>query len=138
MKLKKSKENREFSIKDILGDGVNIKETRKSRIKKERNFFTNLVTALVEIDARTEMLIKLGVDLITYEDPYHNIIEGLIFKHYGPVKGEIIMWWLGEKRTPGDKNITLQGNDGLYYPMNTAIQLYNAVDKIGDEIEEDA
>ena len=119
--MKKSKENREFSIKDILGEGVNIKESRKSILKKDRDFFTNLVTALVEIDSRTELLIQLGVDLITYEDPYHSIIEGLIFKHYGPVKGEIIMWWLSEKRLPEDKNITLQGTDGSDYPMNTPI-----------------
>lgn len=136
MKLKKLKENREFSIKDILGEGVSIKETRKSVIKKDRDFFTNLVTALVEIDSRTETLIKLGVDLITYEDPYHTIIEGLIFKHYGPIKGEIIMWWLSEKRLPERKNMTLLGNDGVDYPINTPIQLYQSLKKVDKLIKE--
>lgn len=136
MKLKKLKENREFSIKDILGEGVSIKETRKSVIKKDRDFFTNLVTSLVEIDSRTEILIKLGVDLITYEDPYHTIIEGLIFKHYGPIKGEIIMWWLSEKRLPERKNMTLLGNDGVDYPINTPIQLYQSLKKVDKLIKE--
>ena len=136
MKLKKLKENREFSIKDILGEGVSIKETRKSVIKKDRDFFTNLVTALVEIDSRTEILIELGVDLITYEDPYHTIIEGLIFKHYGPIKGEIIMWWLSEKRLPERKNMTLLGNDGVDYPINTPIQLYQSLKKVDKLIKE--
>jgi len=136
LKLKKLKENREFSIKDILGEGVSIKETRKSVIKKDRDFFTNLVTALVEIDSRTEILIKLGVDLITYEDPYHTIIEGLIFKHYGPIKGEIIMWWLSEKRLPERKNMTLLGNDGVDYPINTPIQLYQSLKKVDKLIKE--
>ncbi len=134
--MKKLKENREFSIKDILGEGVSIKETRKSVIKKDRDFFTNLVTALVEIDSRTEILIKLGVDLITYEDPYHTIIEGLIFKHYGPIKGEIIMWWLSEKRLPERKNMTLLGNDGVDYPINTPIQLYQSLKKVDKLIKE--
>lgn len=134
--MKKLKENREFSIKDILGEGVSIKETRKSVIKKDRDFFTNLVTALVEIDSRTETLIKLGVDLITYEDPYHTIIEGLIFKHYGPIKGEIIMWWLSEKRLPERKNMTLLGNDGVDYPINTPIQLYQSLKKVDKLIKE--
>ena len=105
-------------------------------IKKDRNFFTNLVSSLVEIDARTELLITLGVDLISYEDPYHNIIEGMIFKHYGQVKGEIIMWWLAEKRNPTDKNIVLQGVDGEDYPMNTSIQLYNALDRVDKILKE--
>lgn len=130
MKLKKLKENRKFSIKDVLGEGVNIKETKKSVFKKDRDFFTNLVTALIEMDSRSELLIKLGVDLILYEDPYHTIIEGFIFKHYGEIKGEIIMWWLGEKRSPKGKNMTLQGEDGLDYPINTAIQLYQALNKV--------
>lgn len=134
--MKKLKENREFSIKDILGEGVSIKETRKSVIKKDRDFFTNLVTSLVEIDSRTEILIKLGVDLITYEDPYHTIIEGLIFKHYGPIKGEIIMWWLSEKRLPERKNMTLLGNDGVDYPINTPIQLYQSLKKVDKLIKE--
>ena len=134
--MKKLKENREFSIKDILGEGVSIKETRKSVIKKDRDFFTNLVTALVEIDSRTEILIELGVDLITYEDPYHTIIEGLIFKHYGPIKGEIIMWWLSEKRLPERKNMTLLGNDGVDYPINTPIQLYQSLKKVDKLIKE--
>ncbi len=136
MKLKNLKENRKFSIKDILGEGVSIKETRKSVIKKDRDFFTNLVTALVEIDSRTETLIELGVDLITYEDPYHTIIEGLIFKHYGPIKGEIIMWWLSEKRLPERKNMTLLGNDGVDYPINTPIQLYQSLKKVDKLIKE--
>jgi len=136
LKLKKLKENREFSIKDILGEGVSIKETRKSVIKKDRDFFTNLVTSLVEIDSRTEILIKLGIDLITYEDPYHTIIEGLIFKHYGPIKGEIIMWWLSEKRLPERKNMTLLGNDGVDYPINTPIQLYQSLKKVDKLIKE--
>jgi len=134
--LKKSKENREFNLKDSLGKGFNIKETTKSINRKDREFFTNLVTSLVEIDARTEVLIIAGVDLITYEDPYHNIIEGLIFKHYGPVKSEIIMWWLAEKRLPGGKNMTLQGTDGEEYSLNTAIQLYQALNKVGKLIKE--
>tara|TARA_Y100000389_G_scaffold71686_1_gene68390 strand:+ start:271 stop:687 length:417 start_codon:yes stop_codon:yes gene_type:complete len=134
--LKNLKENRKFSIKDILGEGVSIKETRKSVIKKDRDFFTNLVTALVEIDSRTETLIELGVDLITYEDPYHTIIEGLIFKHYGPIKGEIIMWWLSEKRLPERKNMTLLGNDGVDYPINTPIQLYQSLKKVDKLIKE--
>lgn len=136
--MKKSKEHREFNIKEVLGDGVNIKETKKSKIKKDRNFFTNLVSSLVEIDGRTELLIKLGVDLIAYEDPYHNIIEGMIFKHYGQIKGEIIMWWLTEKRNPTDKNIVLQGVEGIDYPMNTAIQLYNALERVEKIMERDA
>lgn len=130
MKLKKSKENREFSIKDVLGSGVNIKETNKSKIKKDKDFFVNLVTSLIGIDSRTGILIGMGVDLVLYEDPYHNIIEGLIFKHYGSTKGEIIMWWLGEKRSFGGKNITLQGIDGNQYTINTAIQLYQALNKV--------
>ena len=89
--MRKSKEKKEFNLKEILGEGVNIKESRKSKIKKDREFFVYLVNTLVEIDSRTDHLITLGVDLINYEDPYHNIIEGLVFKHYGDVEGEVIM-----------------------------------------------
>ena len=128
--MRKSKEKKEYNLSEILGDGVNIKESKKSILKKDRQFFVSLVETLLEIDARTEHLIELGLDLINYEDPYHNIIEGLIFKHYGNIGGEVIIWWLGEKRLPEDKNIVLQGRDGIDHPVNTPIQLYNILQKI--------
>ena len=130
MKLRKSRENRDFNIKEILGDGVSIKESKKSLARKDREFFVNLVSALIEIDNRTEMLLELGVDLILYEDPYHNIMESFIFKHYGPVKAEIVMWWLSEKMKKGNKSITLQGVGGNDYPINTPKQLYDALKKV--------
>ena len=134
--MRKSKEKKEFNLKEILGEGVNIKESRKSKIKKDREFFVYLVNTLVEIDSRTDHLITLGVDLINYEDPYHNIIEGLVFKHYGDVEGEVIMWWLSEKRLPGGKDMTLQSPDGIDHTVNTPIQLYNILKKISKLIKD--
>jgi len=135
--LRKSRDKKEFNLKDVLGEGVSIKESKKSIIKKDREFFIYLVETLVELDNRTDQLIKLGIDLITYEDPYHNIIEGLVFKHYGNIGGEVIMWWLSEKRLPEGKNMTLQGYDGVDYPVNTPIQLYTILKKI-DKLMKDA
>ena len=38
----KSKEKKEFNLKEILGEGVNIKESRKSKIKKQYNIEINI------------------------------------------------------------------------------------------------
>ena len=101
--MRKSRVKKEFNIKEVLGEGVKIKESRKSILKKDREFFITLVTSLMDIDDRTDHLAKMGIDVMVYEDPYHNIIEGFIFKHYGDVEGEIILWWLSEKRLPKKK-----------------------------------
>ena len=128
--MRKSKEKKEFNLKEILGEGVKIKESRKSILKKDRQFFIDLVTSLADLDDRTDHLVKMGIDLMTYEDPYHNIIEGFIFKHYGNVEGEIVMWWLSEKRLPKEKDMVIQDHNGIDHPVNTPIQLYNMIKRV--------
>ena len=51
--MRKSRGKKEFNIKEVLGEGVKIKESRKSILKKDREFFITLVTSLTDLDDRT-------------------------------------------------------------------------------------
>ena len=114
-----------------MGEGVQIKENAKSKRKKEEEFFCNLKEALVSIDQRTLQMLEVGVDLTLYEDPYQQIVEGLIYKHYGEVKAQIIMWWLlAVQESDGAKNLTLKFDDEKEHIINTPKQLYKVLKKI--------
>ena len=125
-----NKKRDKISLSSLMGKGVQIKESKKSLAKKDKIFFVNLLGALEEIDLRTEELLEYGINAVQYEDPYHQIIEGLIYKCYGAFKADLIFWWLGEKIRNKGKQITLNSNTGEEYVINTASQLYITLMKI--------
>ena len=129
--MKEKKNKGSISLTDFMGEGVQVKESQKSINKKDKAFFVNLINILMELEQRTEGLLEFGVDLILYEEPLHLIIESLIYKNYGHIKGELIYWWVSEKLKNSGKNLTLKGTDGEEYSINTPLQLYMALQKIG-------
>ena len=118
------------NITEFLGDGVKIEENKKSVTKREETFFVTLIESLLDLEERTKSLINQGIDTTLFEDPYHFIIEGLIYKYYGGFKTKIIFWWLCEGQAEGTKSVTLNGEDGEEYIINTPLQLFRALSKL--------
>jgi|TARA_R110000803_G_scaffold180293_3_gene242746 hypothetical protein len=124
-----SKKNR-VSLSSLMGKGVQMQENKKSLAKKDKIFFINLLGAIQEMDLRSDDLLGFGINIIQYEDPYHQIIEGLLYKCYGAFKADLIFWWLDEKSKESKKNITITVGQKTEYTINTPIQLYTALMKI--------
>lgn len=118
----------------LMGKGVQIKENSKSIAKKEKDFFIDLLELLPQLDTRTYDLIQYGIDTVSYEEPYHNLIEGFIYIHYGSVAGEVINWWLSEKYKGHNNDLTIKIGEGIEVTINTPTQLYKAVKKINNSL----
>lgn len=116
-----------------MGEGVQIKENPKSTAKKDEAFFCNLLEALVGLDERSLQMLEIGVDLTLYEDPLHKVIEGLVYKHYGEFRAQIMMWWvLAIQEKTSSNTLTLKTEDGDEYVVNTPKQLYKVLKKLID------
>ena len=112
--------------------GAQIKENPKSLEKKEEVFFCKLIDSLIALDERTITFLDGGVDLTIYDDLYHQIIEEFIYKYYGRVKTQVIMWWLISIQEIEKKgNLSLKvGEEEVEYIVNTPKQLYKVLSKI--------
>jgi len=114
-----------------MGDGAQIKENSKSLRRKDEAFFCGLLETLVHLDERSLQMLEVGVDLTLYEDPLHKVIEGLVYKHYGEVKAQIIMWWVLAIQEKNDGNtLTLKTEDSEEHVVNTPKQLYRVLKKL--------
>ena len=114
-----------------MGEGVKIKENPKSKEKKDKTFFITLISVIQDLDERTLSMMDVGIDLSDYENPFMSIIEGLVYKHYGDLGGEIIFWWLAEIHNKDEgKNLTIQIGEDDEIVINTPLQLYNALKKL--------
>jgi hypothetical protein len=118
------------SLEKTAGEGVNISENPKTIKKRDKQFFVNLVNTLSDLEDRSTYLIDLGIDMIRYEDPYFSIIENLIIRSYGSLKGGIILWWCGERKLLDAKSYNMIDENGNSTVISNVNQLYNYLNKI--------
>tara|TARA_R110001606_G_scaffold113564_1_gene240698 strand:- start:3025 stop:3438 length:414 start_codon:yes stop_codon:yes gene_type:complete len=117
-------------IKDFIGKGVTLQESKKSCEKREVRFFTSLLNTLELLNKRTSNMMCEGIDLVLYEEPFYNVVEGLTCKIYGEVGAGIIFWWVREKEINNGKSLIITGQDGVDYPITTPLQLYKTLKKL--------
>jgi hypothetical protein len=77
-------------------------------------------------------MLEYGVDLTIYEDSYNQLLESFIYKYYGEVKAQIIIWWLlvSQEKENGEKLTLKLSEDGKEFVVNTPKQLYKILLKI--------
>jgi len=118
------------NLEKFAGKGVNVIENKKSIAKRDKKFFMSMVDTHSKLDERSNILMELGVDLIRYEDPYFQLIENLILKAYGPLKGGIILWWCGERKLLESTTYNLIDESGKGTVVTNVNQLYNYLNKL--------
>ena len=118
------------NLDEFAGKGVNIIENKKSITKRDKKFFMVMVDTLTTLDDRSQALLDLGVDMIRYEDPYFQLIENLIVKAYGPLKGGIILWWCGERKLLEGKSYNMIDENGKGTIITNTNQLYTYLNKL--------
>jgi hypothetical protein len=118
------------NLTGLAGKGVTLVENPKSASKRDKEFFKSMVGILDSIDDRTNSLMEMGIDIVKYEDPFFQIIEGLIIKSYGHLAGGLILWWCGERKLLDAKAYNLIDEDGNTTQVSNVTQLYNYINKI--------
>jgi hypothetical protein len=118
------------NLDTFAGKGVNVSENKKSIAKRDKKFFMAMIDTLSKLDDRTTMLMEVGIDLVRYEDPYFQLIENLIVKSYGPLKGGIILWWCGERKLLDTTQYNMIDEEGNATMISNVNQLYNYLNKL--------
>jgi len=88
------KERLRNSLLKIGGQHLKIVESPKSKTKKHKKAFTNVVNKLKDQHHRSgDLHREFGIDTAWYEDHHFQIIEQLIIEHYGVVLGPIKLFF---------------------------------------------
>ena len=120
--MKKKKQLKKLT--DLIGKGINIQENKKSSKLKEEQFFHDILTELVQLEAKSQIISSAGVNVMEYEDGFLKVINLLLEKHFGEAKSQIIMWWVFESINPEGELSTLVDENQKHHLLKTPEELY--------------
>lgn len=111
------------NLAETIGKGLKVKENSKALKNKEDLFLIKVIELLCELESKTNVANKIGINLFVLEERYITVIKNLLDKSYGEVKSEIIIWWVYESLTDDDKVLPLKDEKGKEHIIKTPKQL---------------
>ena len=112
------------NLSDLVGKGVEVKESTKTLKKKEENIFIEIVKNMCQVEAQTALIEAIGVNIDDFQAPHLNAFYLLLKQYYGETKTSIIMWWVFESIDEDGKVSCLIDTDDKPHIINTPTQLY--------------
>ena len=105
-----------------------LKRRKKTNNDTQRELFINTIPLLEHIINRSSMLhADYAVDLVKYDEPFFQIIDSLIFMHFGKEAGELVMFYLYERTNPDGTLNPLYDTDNNIIPLETIEDLWELV-----------
>jgi hypothetical protein len=115
----------------IIGAKSTLKRRKKNSEDAQREIFLNTIPLLEHIVNRGAMLEgDYGINMIKYDEPFFQIIDGLIYLHFGKEAGEIIMFYIYERTNPDGSVNTLLDNQDNVVPLDRIEDLWELVKHI--------
>jgi hypothetical protein len=112
------------NLSDLIGKGTEIKKNTKTIKKEEEKFFMELLDNMCQIEAVSAILNTVGIHISKHENPLINSLKILMEKHFGPIKTEIILWWVFDSIGPEGEVYPLLDENNVKHIINTPLQLY--------------
>jgi hypothetical protein len=120
------------SLVSIGGKNIKVEESKKSRQNNHKKFFINTLNTLVTIQERSENLFtQYGINTIMYEDLYFQVIEDLVYEHFGSAVAEVMFWWVSNLNEMKKEDFFIEDEKtGKKYKVKTPTQIYNVIKKL--------
>jgi hypothetical protein len=115
----------------IIGTESTLKRRKKTTDDAQREIFINTIPLLEHIINRGPMLdADYGVNMARYDEPFFQIIDSLIYLHFGKEASELIMFYLYERLNPdGSINSLVDAEDNVV-PLENVNDLWELVKHI--------
>ena len=115
----------------IIGVKSTLKRRKKTEVDTQREVFINTIPLLEHIVNRGPMLdADYGVNMARYDEPFFQIIDSLIYLHFGKEASELIMFYLYERVNPdGTINDVLDENNNPV-PLESVEDLWELIKQL--------
>jgi len=118
-------------INQIIGTQSTLKRRKKTNEDAQRELFINTVPLLEHIVNRGNMLFAdYGIDLTKHDESFFQIIDSLIYLHFGKDAGEVIMFYIYERTNPDGTTNPLYDDDDNIIPLDRIEDLWELVKQL--------
>lgn len=126
------KEKIKKALISIGGENIKVEESKKSKENKHKKFFIRTLNTLISLQERSDNLfVQYGMNIIMYEDLYFQVIEDLIYEHFGSSVAEVMFWWVGNVKEKEKNGLYVEDEKtGKKYKVKTPTQIYNTLKKL--------
>ena len=113
-------------------ENLNVEESKKSKETKHKRFFIKILNTLVSIQERADKVFtEYGLNLIMYEDLYFQVIEDLVYEHYGNKVAEVMFWYVNGTQSKDNEDSFIEDEKSKKrYKVKTPTQVYNVCKKL--------
>ena len=113
-------------------ENLNVEESKKSKETKHKRFFIKILNTLVSIQERADKVFtEYGLNLIMYEDLYFQVIEDLVYEHYGNKVAEVMFWYINGTQSKDNEDSFIEDEKSKKrYKVKTPTQVYNVCKKL--------
>jgi hypothetical protein len=121
-------------IDQIIGIESTLKRRKKTSEDTQREIFLKIIPLLEHIVNRDVMLeADYGISTSKFNEPLFQIIDGLIYLHFGKEAGDVIMFYIYERVNPDGTINDLIGVDDVVVPLNRIEDLWELVKRINNK-----
>jgi hypothetical protein len=126
-------EKLQHQIDQIIGIESTLKRRKKTSEDTQREIFLKIIPLLEHIVNRDVMLeADYGISTSKFNEPLFQIIDGLIYLHFGKEAGDVIMFYIYERVNPDGTINDLIGVDDVVVPLNRIEDLWELVKRINN------
>ena len=114
------------AINKILGVKSLIRRKKKSKTDKKKELFVTIINSIEQIINRQDLMYaELNLDLTNYDESFLDIIDALIFLHFGKEGTELISYYLWDRVNPDGSINCLMDESGEEVLLENAQDLWN-------------
>lgn len=116
----------QVAINKLLGVKSLIRRKKKSQIDKKKELFITIINSIEQIVNRQNLMYaELNLDLSNYDESFLDVIDALIFLHFGKEGAELISYYLWDRLDPAGEINPLTGESGNEIVLESAQDLWN-------------
>jgi len=121
-------------MKKLIGTDSTVKRRKRTKEDAQREIFLTTIPLLEHILTRGVMLESdYGFNTSTYDEPFYQIIDSLIYLHFDEDAADLIMFYLYERTNPDGTFNSVTDINGDEVPLDNPEDLWILVQQITEE-----
>lgn len=120
----------QLAVDELLNTKTTVRRKKKKDSEKQKEMFVIMINTMEEIIIRSNLAMKeLQVDLFRYEDKFINVIDLLMYMHFGSDAVQLISYYLYDRMNEDGTMNSIYLDDTEVF-IESPYQLWDIVMKV--------